>query len=44
MSKNVDAFDAWIRSSFVDLNTALEELYSRRKTVSLDGLHDLKAP
>jgi hypothetical protein len=27
MSKNVDAFDAWIRSTFVDLNTALEELY-----------------
>jgi hypothetical protein len=22
MSKNVDAFDAWIRSMFVDLNTA----------------------
>jgi Domain of unknown function (DUF1864) len=27
MSKNVDAFDAWIRSTFVELNTALEELY-----------------
>ena len=27
MSKNVDAFDAWIRSTFVELNTALEDLY-----------------
>jgi hypothetical protein len=27
MSTNVDAFDAWIRSTFVELNTALEELY-----------------
>jgi hypothetical protein len=27
MSTNVDAFDAWIRSSFVELNTALEDLY-----------------
>jgi hypothetical protein len=27
MSKNVEAFDAWIRSTFVELNTALEELY-----------------
>ena len=27
MTANVEAFDAWIRSSFVELNTALEELY-----------------
>ena len=27
MSKNVEAFDAWIRSTFVELNTALEDLY-----------------
>jgi hypothetical protein len=27
MSTNVDAFDAWIRSTFVELNTALEDLY-----------------
>ena len=27
MSRNVEAFDAWIRSTFVELNTALEEQY-----------------
>ncbi len=27
MSTNVDAFDAWIRSTFVELNTALEDRY-----------------
>ena len=27
MSANVEAFDAWIRSTFVELNTALEDLY-----------------
>jgi hypothetical protein len=27
MSTNVDAFDAWIRSTFVELNTALEDFY-----------------
>src|ERR671918_205454 len=27
MSNNVDALDAWIRFTFVDLTTALEELY-----------------
>jgi hypothetical protein len=30
MSKNVDKFDAWVRSRFVDLNTELEELYFRQ--------------
>lgn len=27
MSRNAEAFDAWIRSSFVEMNTELEELY-----------------
>src|SRR5688572_23688860 len=27
MSRNVEAFDAWIRSTFVELNTELEETY-----------------
>lgn len=27
MSKNAEAFDRWIRSSFVEMNTELEELY-----------------
>ncbi|MEE4279178.1 MAG: monodechloroaminopyrrolnitrin synthase PrnB family protein [Halieaceae bacterium] len=27
MSPNAEAFDQWIRSSFIDINTALEELY-----------------
>ena len=27
MSANTEAFDAWIRSSFVEMNTALEEVY-----------------
>ena len=27
MSRNVEAFDAWIRSTFVELNTALEDQY-----------------
>jgi hypothetical protein len=27
MSRNVEAFDAWIRSTFVELNTSLEEQY-----------------
>ena len=27
MSHNAERFDAWIRSSFIDINTALEELY-----------------
>jgi len=45
MSKNVDAFDAWIRSTFVELNTALEELYFAQDDRSnVDGVgDDLKA-
>ncbi len=31
MSRNVEAFDAWIRSTFVELNTALEDLYFERE-------------
>ena len=45
MSKNVEAFDAWIRSAFVELNTALEELYfaqDERSNVGGVG-DDLKA-
>jgi hypothetical protein len=45
MSKNVEAFDAWIRSAFVELNTALEELYFAQDDRSnVDGVgDDLKA-
>src|ERR1700752_1449080 len=44
MSANVEAFDAWIRSTFVELNTALEDLYfaqdDRAKVDAVGG--DLK--
>ena len=41
MSKNVDAFDAWIRSTFVELNTALEELYfAQDERSNVDGVGD----
>jgi hypothetical protein len=41
MSKNVEAFDAWIRSTFVELNTALEELYFAQEDRSnVDGVGD----
>ncbi len=30
MSKNTEHFDAWIRTSFVEMNTALEEVYFAR--------------
>ena len=45
MSTNVDAFDAWIRSTFVELNTALEDLYFAQDDRSnVDGVgDDLKA-
>jgi hypothetical protein len=44
MSSNVDAFDAWIRSTFVELNTALENLYFEQENrASVDGVgHVLK--
>ncbi len=31
LSKNVEAFDSWIRSSFVEMNTELEEIYFARE-------------
>src|ERR1700761_3177930 len=31
MSNKVDAFDRWIRSSFVEINTELENLYFRQE-------------
>lgn len=45
MSKNAEAFDAWIRSSFVEMNTELEELYfAQRDRANVEGVGDsLKA-
>jgi hypothetical protein len=41
MSRNVEAFDAWIRSTFVELNTALENLYFEQENrASFDGVGD----
>jgi hypothetical protein len=41
VSRNVEAFDAWIRSTFVELNTALENLYFEQETrASVDGVGD----
>lgn len=41
MSANAEAFDAWIRSTFVELNTALEELYFAREDRSnVEGVGD----
>ena len=41
MSKNVEAFDAWIRSTFVELNTALEDTYfARDDRANVDGVGD----
>jgi len=41
MSTNVDAFDAWIRSTFVELNTALEDLYfAQDERSNVDGVGD----
>jgi hypothetical protein len=41
MSRKADAFDAWIRSTFVELNTALEELYfARPDRANVDGMGD----
>ena len=41
MSRNVEAFDAWIRSTFVELNTTLENLYFERENrASVDGVGD----
>lgn len=39
MSDNTEKFDAWIRSSFVEKNTALEELYfARENRADIDGV------
>ena len=41
MSRNVEAFDAWIRSTFVELNTALENLYFEQENrANVDGVGD----
>ena len=41
MSRNVEAFDAWIRSTFVELNTELEELYfAQSDRASVEGVGD----
>jgi hypothetical protein len=41
MSRNAEAFDAWIRSTFVELNTALEELYfAQEDRADVDGVGD----
>ncbi len=45
MSKNTESFDAWIRSSFVEMNTGLEELYfARDNRADVEGVgNDIKA-
>ena len=41
MSANVEAFDAWIRSTFVELNTELEELYFAQEVrARVEGVGD----
>jgi hypothetical protein len=41
MSKNVEAFDAWIRSAFVELNTELENLYfAQDDRANVEGVGD----
>lgn len=41
MSANADAFDAWIRSAFVELNTALEEIYfAQDDRAAVEGVGD----
>jgi Domain of unknown function (DUF1864) len=41
VSANVEAFDAWIRSTFVELNTELEDLYfAREDRADVDGVGD----
>lgn len=41
MSAHVTAFDSWIRSTFVELNTALEELYwAQPDRANTDGVGD----
>jgi len=41
MSRNVEAFDAWIRSTFVELNTALEDAYfAQDERANVEGVGD----
>ncbi len=41
MSVNAETFDAWIRSTFVELNTALEELYfAHEDRAAVEGVGD----
>ena len=41
MSRNVEAFDAWIRSTFVELTTELEERYfAQEDRAKVDGIGD----
>lgn len=41
MSRNVEAFDAWIRSTFVELNTALEDMYfAQEDRANVEGIGD----
>ena len=41
MSANVEAFDAWIRSTFVELNTTLEDLYfDQDDRANVEGVGD----
>jgi hypothetical protein len=41
VSRNVEAFDAWIRSTFVELNTTLENLYFEQENrATVDGVGD----
>jgi len=41
MSSRADRFDGWIRSSFVEMNTALEHLYFEQEDRSnVEGLGD----
>ena len=41
MSANVQAFDAWIRSTFVELNTVLENLYFEQENrANVEGVGD----
>jgi hypothetical protein len=41
MSKNVEAFDDWIRTRFVELNTTLEDLYfAQEDRANVEGVGD----
>lgn len=41
MSRNVEAFDAWIRSTFVELNTVLEDAYfAQDDRANVEGVGD----